>query len=66
MMQIQVTDIVFDFECDDEIPSQDYQDNITKETLTKIWEVEDEDDLANVISDCFGWCVQEIEYTLIN
>jgi hypothetical protein len=62
-MKFQVTEIEFDFEMeDDEFPSEDYQDAITEETLQKVWEVDDEEDLTDTISDCFGWCIKSIDY----
>lgn len=62
-MLFKITQIEFDFEMeDDEFPSQDYQENVINETLSKVWEVDDEEELTDAISDCFGWCVKSLDY----
>lgn len=62
-MKFQVTEIEYDFEMeDDEFPSQDYQDAVIEETLQKVWEVDDEEELTDAISDCFGWCIKSLDY----
>lgn len=62
-MLFQLTQIEFDFEMeDDEFPSQDYQENVVNESLAKVWEVDDEEELADAISDCFGWCIKSLDY----
>jgi hypothetical protein len=62
-MKFQVTEIEYDFEMeDDDFPSQDYQDAIIEETLQKVWEVDDEEDLVDAISDSTGWCIKSIDY----
>lgn len=63
-MKFQVTEIEFDFEMEDnKFPSQDYQEDIINETIQKVWEVDDEEELSDVISDCFGWCVKSLDYS---
>lgn len=65
-MKFQVTEIEYDFEMeDDEFPSQDYQDAVIEETLQKVWEV-DEEELTDAISDCFGWCIKSLDYTVLS
>lgn len=66
-MKFQVTEIEYDFEMeDDEFPSQDYQDAVIEETLQKVWEVDDEEELTDAISDCFGWCIKSLDYTALS
>jgi hypothetical protein len=61
---LQVTSIEYDFQCDDETVkvSENFQKVITSQTIGKVYEVEDEDYLADVISDETGWCVKSLEY----
>jgi hypothetical protein len=62
-MIFQVTDIEFDFEMeDDEYPSVDYQQALTDETISQIWEADDEDDLVEEITCATGWCIKSIDY----
>lgn len=62
-MLFKITRIEFDFEMeDDEFPSQDYQENVVNESLAKVWEVDDEEELADAISDYFGWCIKSLDY----
>jgi hypothetical protein len=66
-MKFQVTEIEYDFEMeDDEFPSQDYQDAVIEETLQKVWEVDDEEELTDAITDCFGWCIKSLDYTVLS
>lgn len=62
-MLFKIIQIEFDFEMeDDEFPSQDYQETVVNEALAKVWEVDDEEELTDAISDCFGWCVKSLDY----
>ena len=63
-MKFQVTKIEFDFETDDEddIPSEDYQQQLTEKTIGQIWEAEDEDDLVEEITCATGWCIKSLDY----
>lgn len=67
-MKFQVTEIEFDFTTDDgeyELqPSR--QEKIIDETLQKVWEVDDEEELTDAISDCFGWCIKSLDYTVLS
>ena len=66
-MKIQVTAIDYDFETeDDDLPTQDYQQDVINETLQKVWEVDDDLDLTDTISDCFGWCINSLDYTILS
>ena len=64
-MKFLVTQIEFDF--DDEscgyIPLTKYEEDDIIEQAIGIWEVDDEDELVDKISDTLGWCVKNIDYT---
>ena len=63
MKLFQVTSIEYDFDCGGEqsIPRA-HQDQLTQNTIGKVYEVEDEDYLADAISDETGWCIKSLEY----
>ena len=63
-MLYQITDIEFDFTCDDErnLPTLGYQEDITNDTLGQIWEADDEDDLVEEITCATGWCIKSLNY----
>ena len=52
-MKFKITQIKFDDCLDLEIKDK---------VMNKIWEVEDEEELADTISDETGWCVLSIDY----
>ena len=59
-MKFLVTEIEFDF--DEEWISKDERIEVTQDALG-IWEVDDEDELVDKISDETGWCIRSIDYT---
>ncbi len=64
-MKLLVTKIEFDFndDYDDYLSlSLDEQISITNDNLG-IWEVDNEDELVDKISDNSGWCIKSIDYT---
>ena len=64
-MKLLVTKIEFDFndDYDDYYSlSLDEQISITNDNLG-IWEVDNEDELVDKISDNAGWCIKSIDYT---
>lgn len=64
-MKFQVIDIEFDFSSDDPTWGDidpDYQQEVTEETISQIWDAEDEDDLLEEITCATGWCVSRIDY----
>ena len=65
-MKLLVTKIEFDFDDDDFVEweglSLDEQIAITNDNLG-IWEVDNEDELVDKISDTLGWCIKSIDYT---
>ena len=62
-MKLLVTQIEFDFndDYDDYSLSLDEQNAITNDNLG-IWEVDDEDELVDKITDNSGWCIKSIDY----
>ena len=61
-MKLLVTQIEFDFDdCYDEPISKDEQLSYTQDALG-IWEVDNEDELVDKISDTLGWCIKSIDY----
>ena len=64
-MKLLVTSIQFDFNDDYDDAYKltlDEQISITNDNLG-IWEVDDEDELVDKITDNSGWCIKSIDYT---
>ena len=66
-MKLLVTQIEFDFNDWyqrnwDFSLTLDEQNSITNDNLG-IWEVDDEDELVDKITDNSGWCIKSIDYT---
>ena len=62
-MKLLVTQIEFDLEDGyDEPFSKDDQQNVIQDAIG-IWEVDNEDELVDKISDTLGWCIKSIDYT---
>jgi len=64
-MKLLVTSIQFDFNDDYDDAYKltlDEQIAITNDNLG-IWEVDNEDELVDKISDKSGWCIKHIDYT---
>ena len=61
-MKFQVTDVEFDFDENGEYPSVGYQEELTCDTLTKLWEADNEIDLVEVITCATGWCIKSLTY----
>ena len=64
-MQFKVTHIEFDFgdAFDHMMFSTVIKEEIIEETMSHIWEADDEDSLIEEITNATGWCVNSIEYT---
>lgn len=60
-MKFQITKIEFDFtgELED---CGSYSKGITERALNMVWEVDEEGELADAVSDYFGWCILSIDY----
>lgn len=67
-MQFQVTQIEFDFQEDNDILRgtdeewQEYQQIVIDDTLSTVWDADDEDDLIEEITCASGWCIKSIDY----
>ncbi len=61
-MKFNVTNIVFDFD-DSSLDPLSNEDKLAhiQDTLG-VWEVEDEEELVDKISDCIGYCIKSINY----
>jgi hypothetical protein len=65
-MLLKLTDIEFDFEdSSGELP-YDEQVAVAKSVIGEVFEVENEDELADAISDETGWCVKSLNYVEIS
>ena len=63
-MNFKINQIQFDFTDDlyEECLDLESQDEIYDEVLNTIWEVNDEEELVDTISDKMSWCVLSIDY----
>lgn len=71
-MNIKVTEIKFDFNDDygfseeDEMEVNDeYKNDVIHSVLNKVYTVDCEDDIADVITDETGWCIEEVFYEIV-
>ena len=68
-MLLQLTDVEFDFDDGEEISGQlpyDEQVAVAQSVIGEVFEVDDEDELADLISDQTGWCVKFVDYLVIS
>lgn len=66
-MLLKLTDIEFDFEDEDGVVlPYDEQVAVAKSVIGEVYDVTDEDELADVISDDTGWCVKSLDYVEIS
>ena len=62
-MLFKITDIEFDFEDEDgDVLPYDEQVAVVQSVLDDVWDVNDEGELADVISDDTGWCIKSFDY----
>ena len=61
-MLFKITDIEFDFEDSEGVLPYDEQVAVSKYVIENTWEVEDEEELADVVSDDTGWCIKSFNY----
>ena len=61
-MKLLVTQVEFDFD-DGFIPLTKYEEDNILEQAIGIWEVDNEDELVDKISDNSGWFIKSIDYT---
>ena len=62
-MLLKLTDVEFDY---DEDFQYDEQVAVAKSVIGEVFEVENEDELADAISDETGWCVKSLNYVEIS
>jgi len=63
-MKLQITEIEFDLtdDCDENIDTELLQDQLQSVYIGQFWNVDDDLELVDLISDKSGWCVNSIEY----
>ena len=63
-MKLQITDIEFDLTEDvgEYIDTEMLQDRLQSVYIGQFWDVDEEDELVDLISDKSGWCVSSINY----
>jgi hypothetical protein len=62
-MKLKLTKIDFDLTTDDVGENDDtLQHRLRNAYVGKVFEVDDEDELADAISDSCGWCVNSLDY----
>jgi len=68
-MQFQVTAIEFDFTDDigdddtlDDYLTDDEKQGFVNQTMTTIWDADDEEDLIDEITSATGFCIKSIDY----
>jgi len=64
-MRFQVTAVEFDFNDDFGPYPDDEKQRVINQTLTTLWEADDEDDLVEEITAAFGWCVSSIDFRIL-
>jgi hypothetical protein len=63
-MKLQITDIEFDLsdDCGEYIDTEMLQGQLQNVYIGQFWDVIEEDELVDLISDKSGWCVNSIQY----
>ena len=66
-MKLQILDIVFDLsdDCGEYIDTDMLQSQLRKVYKGQFWKVNEEDELADLISNASGWCVTSLSYRKI-
>ena len=65
MKRYEITEIEFDFDdfyCAGEELSDEVKDEAYDDVMWRIWEVENEEELVDEITNHSGWCVKTIDY----
>jgi len=65
-MQYEIKNIEFDFEDSYGQLPYDEQMEVYKYVFETMWDVDNEDELADLITDQTGWCVKTLEYTVVS
>lgn len=68
MTSFLVTEIEFDFDNDDSLPSpcKAFRDELISNVRNAVWSVVDEEELVDFISDETGFCIKSINYRKVN
>jgi hypothetical protein len=63
-MKLQITGIEFDLtdDCGEYIDTEMLQEQLQRVYIGQFWDVTEEDELVDMISDKSGWCVSSINY----
>ena len=63
-MKLQITEIEFDLtdDCDENIDIELLQHQLQNVYVGQFWNVDDDLELVDLISDKSGWCVNSINY----
>ena len=61
-MKFIVSDVIFDFDDSTLEPLSNEDKQATIDDTLGEWEVEDEEELVDKISDCMGYCIKSINY----
>jgi len=66
-MKLQILNIEFDLtdDCGEYIDTEMLQDRLQNVYIGQFWDVTEEDELVDLISDKSGWCVNSINYKQI-
>lgn len=65
-MVIQIKSVQFDFESDGEVLPLEQQQDIISRVVGESYIVDDEDSIADAISDDTGWAVSSLDYDIIS
>jgi hypothetical protein len=63
-MKLRITDIEFDLsdDCGEYIDTEMLQGQLQNVFIGQFWDVTEEDELVDLISNKSGWCVNSIQY----
>ena len=63
-MKLKITGIEFDLtdDCDENIDTELLQERLQNVYVGQFWDVDDDLELVDLISDKSGWCVNSINY----
>ena len=64
-MKVKVLNVVIDFSDSDGDVSKEDQDEIKNSIIDKVFEVDEEDDIADEISNITGWCVSSVSFETV-
>lgn len=62
MTRFEVTQIEFDFDDDFGPYPEEEREGFINQTMTTIWDADDEEDLIDEITSATGFCIKSIDY----